>query len=53
MVKEEEKAVFVCELDKLHIEYRKCTDLSVRFRIEEDISLLQQALTITELGPDE
>lgn len=53
MVKEEEKAVFVCELDKLHIEYRKCTDLSVRFQIGEDISLLQQALTNTEPETEE
>ncbi|HSJ36975.1 MAG TPA: hypothetical protein VK945_02030 [Planococcus sp. (in: firmicutes)] len=53
MVKEEEKVVFVCELDKLRIEYRKCTDLSIRLQIEEDIALLQKALTITEHGPDE
>lgn len=53
MVKEEEKVIFVCELDKLHIEYRKCKDLSMRLQIEEDIALLQKALTITEYGPDD
>ena len=48
MVEEEEKVFFVCELDKLRIEYRKCTDLSIRLQIEEHIALLQKALTITE-----
>ena len=48
MVGEEERVVFVCELDKLRIEYRKCTDLLMRLQIEEDIALLQKALTIAE-----
>lgn len=53
MVKEEEKVVFVCELDKMHIEYQRCTDLSMRLQIGEDIALLQKALTLTESGLDE
>jgi len=53
LVKEEEKVVFVCELDKMHIEYQKCTDLSMRLQIEEDISLLEKALTIAESARDE
>lgn len=53
MVKEEEKVIFVCELDKMHIEYQRCTDLSMRLQIGEDIALLQKALTITESGPGE
>lgn len=48
MVKEEEKVVFVCELDKLRHEFRKCTDLSMRLQIGEDISLLQKAISIFE-----
>lgn len=47
MVKEEEKVVFVCELDKLHKEYRKCTDFSMRLQIEEDIALLEKALNMS------
>lgn len=47
MVKEEEKVVFVYELDKLHKEYRKCTDFSMRLQIEEDIALLEKALTFS------
>lgn len=53
MVKEEEKVVFVYELDKLCDEYRKCTDLSMRQQIREDIVLLQKVITISENEPDE
>lgn len=53
MVKEEEKVVFVGELDKLRDEYRKCPNLSLRQQIEEDIKLLQNAITISENGLDE
>ena len=45
MVKEEEKVVFVYELDKLQHEYRKCTDLSMRQQIREDIALLQKVIS--------
>ncbi|WP_422122128.1 hypothetical protein DHX103_09865 [Planococcus sp. X10-3] len=53
MVKEEEKVVFVSELDKLRDEYRKCPDLYLRVQIKEDIALLQKAITISETGQDE
>ncbi|MFD1032255.1 hypothetical protein [Metaplanococcus flavidus] len=52
MVEEEEKVVFVCELYKLRDEYRKCPDLSLRVQIQEDITLLQKALTTLENGMD-
>ncbi|WP_203334123.1 hypothetical protein [Planococcus beigongshangi] len=51
MVKEEEKVVFVYELDKLRHEYRKCTNLSMRQQIREDISLLQTVIGIAEEHP--
>lgn len=53
MVKEEEKVVFVGELGKLRDEYRKCPNLTLRQQIEEDIKLLQNAITISENGLDE
>nr|WP_211266086.1 hypothetical protein [Planococcus salinarum] len=43
VVKEEEKVVFIGELDKMRDEYRKCRDLSLRLQIEEDIELLQKS----------
>lgn len=48
MVKEEEKVVFVYELDKLQDDYRKCRNLSMRQLIREDISLLQKAISLSE-----
>ncbi|WP_154718718.1 hypothetical protein [Planococcus salinarum] len=53
MVKEEEKVVFIGELDKMRDEYRKCRDLSLRLQIEEDIELLQKAIIISENGSEE
>lgn len=52
MVKEEEKVVFVYELDKLQHEYRKCTDLSMRQQIREDIVLLQRVISNSENETD-
>ena len=52
MVKEEEKVVFVYELDKLRHEYRKCTDLSMRQQIREDIVLLQKVISNYENETD-
>ena len=53
MVKEEEKVVFVYELDKLQHEYRKCTDLSMRQKIREDITLLQEVISNPENDANE
>lgn len=50
MVKEEEKAFFIYELDKLYDDYRKCTDLIIRGQIQEDIDLLQEVIIISENG---
>ncbi len=48
MVKEEEKAFFVYELDKLYDDFRKCTDLTMRGQIQEDIDLLQKVIILSE-----
>ncbi len=52
MVKEEERVVFVYELDKLRHEYRKCADLSMREQIREDIVLLQNVISNSETETD-
>ncbi|WP_185960014.1 hypothetical protein [Planococcus soli] len=44
MITEEELAFFEYELIKLMAEYRRCTDQSVKLKIQEDMVWLKSAI---------